>query len=264
MGLVSLSERGWIKFDNDPDILDWVHYIQPTAAGIAKDPKQKALWLRHGDTWFVGVNSLPNDPAGSVAEWPQLKGAVVDFLIKLHGPIALDRAQISVIYPGYPAFDGTETEVAHRYRKNRCGAHVDGLRSEGLNRRRFIHEPHQYVLGLPTVGYNVQASPMVVWEGSHHIIRAAFKSVLDDIPVAQWNSIDLTKVYHEARRNCFDQCEQISILAKPGECYLLHRLALHGIAPWPEEVAPIDHGRMVVYFRPEGDGNLINWLNGSY
>ena len=84
MGLVSLSERGWIKFDNDPDILDWVHYIQPTAAGIAKDPKQKALWLRHGDTWFVGVNSLPNDPAGSVAEGPQLKGAVVDFLIKLH------------------------------------------------------------------------------------------------------------------------------------------------------------------------------------
>ena len=74
MGLVSLSERGWIKFDNDPDILDWVHYIQPTAAGIAKDPKQKALWLRHGDTWFVGVNSLPNDPAGSVAEGPQLKG----------------------------------------------------------------------------------------------------------------------------------------------------------------------------------------------
>lgn len=41
MGLVSLSERGWIKFDNDPDILDWVHYIQPTAAGIAKDPKQR-------------------------------------------------------------------------------------------------------------------------------------------------------------------------------------------------------------------------------
>ena len=176
----------------------------------------------------------------------------------------MDRAQISVIYPGYPAFDGTESEVAHRYRKNRCGAHVDGLRPEGPYRRRFIHEPHQYVLGLPTVGSNVQASPMVVWEGSHHIIRAAFKSVLDDIPVAEWNSIDLTEIYHEARRKCFDQCRQISILAKPGECYLLHRLALHGIAPWPETVTPVDHGRMVVYFRPEGDGNLIRWLNGSY
>lgn len=264
MELASLSECGWIKFDHDPEILNWVRHVQPTAASIAEDPKQKALWLRHGDTWFVGVNALPNDPIGRIGEGPRLKGNVVEFLIKHHGSISLDPAQISVIYPGYPVFDGKEGEVAHRYRKNRCGAHVDGLRPEGPKRRRFVHEPHQYVLGLPAACTNVKASPMVVWEGSHHIIRAAFKSVLDDIPVNEWNNVDLTEIYHDARRTCFEQCRQISILAEPGECYLLHRLALHGVAPWVEPVADTNQGRMVIYFRPEGDGDLSNWLNGSY
>ena len=264
MELRSLKNHGWVKFSHDPGILDWVNHVRPAAAKIAEDPENKALWLRHGKTWFVGVNALKNDKKGRLGWGPPLNGAVSKFIIEEHGEIALDCAQISVVYPGYPAFDGTDSEVAHKYRKDRCAAHVDGLRPEGSRRRRFIHEPHQYVLGLPLSSANIEASPMVIWEGSQHIIRAAFKSVLDQKPIEKWSKIDLTQVYHEARRKCFKQCKRISIIAKPGECYLVHRLALHGIAPWEHAASNSDRGRMVAYFRPQGDGNLINWLNGSY
>jgi hypothetical protein len=54
-----------------------------------------------------------------------------------------------------------------------------------------------WVLAMP------QASPLVIWEGSHRIIRAAFKSVLDHLPVEQWGSVDLTEVYHQAPQRLF-------------------------------------------------------------
>jgi len=109
---------------------------------------------------------------------------------------------------------------------------VDGLLAIGPERRRFVHEPHQYVLGIPLGSCNAQASPLVIWEGSHRIIRAAFKSVLDSLPVAQWGSVDLTEVYHQARKDCFEHCPQKEHSCPAGACYVLHRLALHGIAPW--------------------------------
>jgi hypothetical protein len=54
------------------------------------------------------------------------------------------------------------------------------------------------------------------------------------------------------------------VLAEPGECYVLHRLALHGIAPWGEGAVAPTAGRMVAYFRPQNDCNLHDWLNGTY
>jgi hypothetical protein len=264
MGLEALRQRGWTKFGQDAAISDWVAHVQPIAAQIASDPKHIASWLRYGGTWFAGVNVLPNDPRGRLNGGPVLAGPAVELLTTLHGALTLDCAQISVMYPGYPAYDGSESEAAHRYRKFRCAAHVDGLLPNGPHRRRHIQEPHQFVLGVPLVKSSEQASPMVVWDGSHHIIRAAFKSLLDRVPVQDWSEIDMTEVYHQARKNCFEKCTRVTVLAAPGECYLLHRLALHGIAPWGDEAIAPKVGRMVAYFRPKKDGNLHEWLNGEY
>lgn len=264
MGLAAMQRRGWIIFSHNSAIGDWVEYVQPYAAQIILDPKNIAAWLRHGGTWFAGVNILPNDRLGRLEGGPALSGPAINFITGLHGKLALDYAQISVMYPGYPAYDGSESEAAHRYREIRCAAHVDGLRPDGPDRRRYIYEPHQFVLGIPLVQTSEQASPMVVWEGSHHIIREAFRSVLNKVPVADWGTTDLTDVYHAARKDCFERCPRVTVWAQPGQCYLLHRLSLHGILPWGCDAIAPEIGRMVAYFRPENDGNLDNWLNGNY
>ena len=260
----ALRTAGWAKFAADADLKAWVDHVAPIAAALSRHPSHRADWLRHGGTWFAGVNILANDAQGLVQQGPELRGAVVDCLTALHGPMSLDRGQISVTYPGYPAFDGTESAAAHRFRVNRAAAHVDGLLANGPERRRFLHEPHQYVLGIPLGLSSAEASPLVIWEGSHNIIRAAFKSVLDRLPVAQWGSVDMTEIYHQARKDCFEHCHRKSILAQPGECYVLHRLALHGIAPWGAGAKAPPEGRIVAYFRPQTKGCLSEWLNGDY
>ena len=260
----ALRTAGWAKFAADADLKAWVDHVAPIAAALSRHPSHRADWLRHGGTWFAGVNILANDAQGLVQQGPELRGAVVDCLTALHGPMSLDRGQISVTYPGYPAFDGTESAAAHRFRVNRAAAHVDGLLANGPERRRFLHEPHQYVLGIPLGLSSAEASPLVIWEGSHNIIRAAFNSVLDRLPVAQWGSVDLTEIYHQARKDCFEHCPRKSILAQPGECYVLHRLALHGIAPWGAGAKAPPEGRIVAYFRPQTKGCLSEWLNGDY
>ena len=260
----ALRTAGWAKFSADADLEAWATHVAPIAAALSQDPSHRADWLRHGGTWFAGVNILSNDAQGRVQQGPKLRGSVIDCLTAAHGPMSLDRGQISVTYPGYPAFDGLESTAAHRYRVKRAAAHVDGLLATGPERRRFLHEPHQYVLGIPLGRSNAEASPLVIWEGSHRIIRAAFKSVLDRLPVAQWGSVDLTDIYHQARKDCFEQCPRKSILAQPGESYVLHRLALHGIAPWGARAQAPPEGRIVVYFRPQTQGSLDDWLNGDY
>jgi len=39
----------------------------------------------------------------------------------------------------------------------------------------------------------------------------------------------------------------------------VHRLALHGIAPWAEGATAGPDGRMIAYFRPEA-GGPAGWL----
>jgi hypothetical protein len=262
--IVALRTAGWAKFSADADLEAWATHVAPIAAALSQDPSHRADWLRHGGTWFAGVNILCNDAQGRVQQGPKIRGAVIDCLTAAHGPMSLDHGQISVTYPGYPAFDGQESTAAHRYRVKRAAAHVDGLLATGPERRRFLHEPHQYVLGIPLGRSNDEASPLVIWEGSHRIIRAAFKSVLDSLPVAQWGAVDLTDIYHQARKDCFEQCSRKSILAQPGESYVLHRLALHGIAPWGARAQAPPEGRIVAYFRPQTQGSLDDWLNGDY
>jgi len=47
--------------------------------------------------------------------------------------------------------------------------------------------------------------------------------------------------------------------ACPGEALLLHRMILHGMAPWADGAAAEPEGRIIAYFRPEF-ADVQDWL----
>jgi hypothetical protein len=255
-----LFERGWHRFDADPALAEWTRLTLPAARAAVRNPAN-AQWLRCGGTWFAGVNVLPNDDTGAVAGGIALAGDAVDFLHAMvaHATIAWEPGQVSVCYPGYPRPMPSETEAAFRYRHDRDAAHVDGLLPVGPARRRFLREHHIFLLGIPIIEVGAEASPLVVWEGSHRIMAEAFRATLRAYPPLQWADIDLTGVYHAARRRSFEACPRVTVTAKPGEAYVVHRLALHGVAPWQGDVQTED-GRMIIYFRPQYE-NPEAWLD---
>jgi len=51
--------------------------------------------------------------------------------------------------------------------------------------------------------------------------------------------------------------------AAPGQAYLLHRLALHGVAPWADGAEASADGRMVAYFRPILPGGAAQSLGAA-
>ena len=255
----SLAKDGWAMLPFSSSLLEWVEAARPIASKIAADPEQRKAWLRHGATWFAGVNALPNTPTGAVGGGPALPPEMFEMLEKFGLPTALDAGQISVVYPGYPKQDPSESDAAHRYRVQRDAAHVDGLLPIGPDRRRFLREPHAYVLGIPLTQSSQDASPMVVWSGSHHLVRKNFTAQMGDLPSDRWRDVDLTDVYHETRRKIFTTCQRVVVHGEVGAAYLVHRLALHGVAPWgPKAVAP-EEGRMIAYFRPDLE-KLAAWL----
>ena len=128
---------------------------------------------------------------------------------------------------------------------------MDGLLREGPDNRRFLREHHAFVLGLPITEADHEASPVVVYEGSHELMRARFREVYRTIPEGKWSDIDVTGIYHAARREAFETSKRVCVSARPGETYLIHRLALHGVAPWADRAAAGEDGRMIAYFRPE-------------
>ena len=120
--------RGWCRFAYDPILFSWVNASLPSARATLRDPKQ-AKWLRYQETWFVGVNALPNDAQGDIADSGPLQGEAIDFIaaeLKLEN-LTWDRAQVSVCYPGYPQPMEGETAGQARYRLEHAAAHVDGL-----------------------------------------------------------------------------------------------------------------------------------------
>ncbi len=258
--VAALFERGWAKWPEDAALHDWLAKATPMAMASAADPEAQADWLDCEGTWFVGVDALPNGPDGAVAGSGPLAGAAYDAARALHGDLPLHRAQVSVIYPGYPRPREGEGDGAFRYRLRRDAAHVDGLLPIGPDRRRMLKERHAYILGLPMTACDEAASPLVIWEGSHEIMRAAFAGVLADLPEADWAETDLTEVYQAARREAFESCPRVAIPASPGEAYLIHRLALHGVAPWQEGAHAQPEGRMIAYFRPEYPEGRRDWL----
>ena len=253
-------EHGWCRFAHDPVLAAWIEASLPAARATVADPAN-ASWLRYQGTWFAGVNALPNDETGAVPGGPALSGAAVEFIHRNLGieTIDWDRAQVSVCYPGYPQPMDGETDGQYRFRLNRDAAHVDGLLGLGQPKRRFLKEPHQFILGLPMVEASPGASPFVIWEGSHEIMRKAFAGAFDEHPPATWAGIDITEIYVNARKQCFETCKRVEIYARPGEAYIAHRLSLHGVAPWADDATAGPDGRMICYFRPAMD-DLQAWL----
>ena len=252
---------GWCKFDHDPILLDWVNTALTSARKTLRDPHQQK-WLRYQNTWFAGVNALPNDRHGDIAGSGPLAGRAVEFIAQKLGldNFAWDRAQVSVCYPGYPQPMAGESPAKARYRRERDAAHVDGLLPEGPERRRHLREYHGFILGIPMVEFNADASPFVVWEGAHEIMRETFAAHFAGLPPEQWGEQDITVIYHAAREKVFASCRRVEIHARPGEAFLAHRLILHGMAPWRDNAAAGADGRMICYFRPDPFGPC-EWLH---
>ena len=253
--------RGWCRFRRDTRLLDWIDAALPAARACREDPRH-GQWLRYQQTWFAGVNALPNDARGAIAGSGPLGGVAVEFISRELGleDFAWDQAQVSICYPGYPQPMAGESDALLNYRRRRDAAHVDGLLREGPDRRRHLREHHGFILGIPMVETDPGASPFVIWEGSQEIMRDAFRRRFADLPPDAWGEEDITEVYQQARERVFAECQRVEIHARPGEAYLAHRLSLHGMAPWADGAAAAPDGRMIVYFRPNTFGPY-EWLN---
>lgn len=243
---------GYTVFDQDADLLAWVRHALPAARRTMQD-ESYSHWWRYDNSWFVGANSLPNDETGRLAGGPPLAGSPINFVDTEIAPgrFDWDMAQISVCMPGYPRPSDEEPASAHRYRMIRDAAHIDGLRRVAPDRRRFLDEYHGFILGIPMAEFNQDASPFVVWQGSHQIAQSAFQQEFSDLSPDNWGERDVTDVCHIVRTQIFTECARIELHCRPGACFLVHRFALHGMAPWGQNAVATDDGRMICYFRPE-------------
>ena len=239
---------GWQRLGPSAGIKAWADAALPLAqAALAatSDP------LRCGGTWAVGLDLLPNDATGRVG------GVDLPWADLGLSPEPLHRAQLSTIHPNYPQPSAEESATAYAFRLNRDAAHLDGLLPIGADRHRMVKEPHAWILGLPL---NVSdASPLVVWQGSHLILQAALREAFAPHPPATWGDVDVTQAYTAARRRIFDTCPRIALPVRPGEATLLHRLTLHGVAPWEAGATAPPEGRIIAYFRPLM-GSVQDWL----
>ena len=243
----SIPDAGWQLIDHHPSIAAWATAAQTLAL---KTLATRTEPWRCGGTWLVGVDALPNDTSGAVP------GAAFPWDALPLTPEPLHHAQLSVIKPGYPQPSPTEAEPAFKYRLNRDAAHLDGLIAQP-NGARMMQEPHHWILGLPL--NTSDASPLVVWDGSHEILRSALATALAQVPPADWGSFDLNPAYQAARRYIFATCTRRLLPAKPGQATLLHRLTLHGVAPWQGIVTAPPEGRIIAYLRPQM-ASVESWL----
>ncbi len=254
MSIDDFFARGWARFSFDPLLARWGDSVR-SAALETRFGDSQGQWLRSGGTWFAGVNALPNDATGAIAGGPALAGAAVDFVRNDLGlasaSVAFDPAQVSICYPGYPQRSPGESASAFGYRVHKCAAHIDGVLPEGDKRRRHLRGHHQFILGIPLTPVDEGSSPLVVWEGSHHLVRQTLRQCYDDLPGSAWGNVDVTEVYWQLRDRIFAECEPVAVVAEPGQSYVIHRLALHGIAPWRGPATESSDARVVCYFRPE-------------
>ncbi|WP_300032286.1 hypothetical protein [uncultured Roseobacter sp.] len=254
------EQTGWRVFAPETPTLTWTEHAARDAERALKDPALAHLYQCEG-TWFVGLDALDNDALGRVAGSEPLSGAAVEFLRARVGcwP-ALHRAQLSVTFPGYPRPRAGENAAAFRYRRNRDAAHVDGLIGIGAPKRRFVRESHAFILGIPLNTADPAAAPLVVWEGSHLILRRAFAEAFQGLPADSLPDLDVTDVYQRARREVFETCRRVPVTAPRGGAIIIHRLALHGVAPWQEGARAGGDRRMIAYFRPEMPGGVAAWV----
>jgi hypothetical protein len=126
-------------------------------------------------------------------------------------------------------------------------------------RRRKLSETHGFLLGIPLRDSTAKEGAFVIWDGSHEVMRAAFKAAYHGVDPKNWRDLDITDAYTEARRHVFDTCTPVELAPGLGSAYVMHPLALHGVAPWRAEGgAP----RAVAYFRPDPfGGDPMRWLS---
>jgi hypothetical protein len=248
---VTWLDRGWQVFPPEPAVGHWLADAGPAATAASADPAAREEWLRHGGTWFVGVDALPNGPDGAVPGGAPLGGRALEAARAVAGVLPLHRGQVSATFPGYPRRDPEESEGAHRFRRDRDAAHLDGLLPEGPARRRHLRERHAFILGIAVSQADAGAAPLVVWDGSHRVIRAAFAEAFRGHSPETWGDIDMTEAYAEARREVFRRCRRRQVPLGRGETVLVHRHAIHGVAPWAEGAQAAPEGRIIVYFRPQ-------------
>ncbi len=245
-----MVDTGWSLIGRNPAIAAWADAAHSLALQTLANRTED--W-RCGGTWLVGVDALPNPPSGDVP------GAKFPWSALPLAPEPLHRAQLSVIKPGYPQPSPTESDAAFRYRQNRDAAHLDGLTLQP-NGARMMQEPHHWILGLPLNTCDSDASPLVVWEGSHHVLRAALTSALAPFAPDTWGSIDLNPAYQAARRQVFETCTRRIVPVIPGQATLLHRHTLHGVASWQTGAKAPPDGRIIAYFRPQM-ATVQSWLH---
>ncbi|MEM6306138.1 MAG: hypothetical protein AAF744_15580 [Pseudomonadota bacterium] len=247
-----MTDPGYRIFSTDPGLRAWADAARPIAEARAQEPARRARELRHGGTWLVGLDLLPNAPDGSIAGFP----LVGDWRAEVP-PLPLHPAQVSIIYPGYPRRDPDESLPNHRFRRDRGAAHVDGLLPQGPDKRRFAAEFHAYILMIPL--NEMTRAPTVIWEGSHVIMGDALRTAIGNRDPRE---VDVTDAYKEARRHCFEHCRKVPLACAPGQAVLIHRHALHGTDPWGDASEPsAPEGRMIAFLRPETSAET--WLSAA-
>lgn len=242
------------RWDNDgvcvlpatAEVTRWVAAAAPVARDVLAARRNLPGQTRHGGTWFVGLDALPNAPDGSIGGVPLTGGwQRIVSAPNLWHPDLWHPAQLSVVFPGYPGRDPDDSDAAHRYRRDRGAAHLDGLHGIGPDKRRFLREPHAFILGLPLD--HSRAAPLLVWPGSHTIMGDALRAAVAGRDPGQ---VDLTDAYIAARRTVFDRITPLPLRAGPGDAILLHRHLLHGVDNWRAEDGGGSSHRMIAYFRP--------------
>lgn len=255
--------KGWTVFPPEDAVRDWAAAARKNALCALKDPAF-ARWYECDGTWFVGLEALENDAQGRVAGSAALSGEAVSFISKTCGGWPdLHKGQISGLFPGYPRPRVGETDAGFRYRLNRDAAHVDGVLGVGQPKRRFVQEPHAFILGLPLSLADRDAAPLVVWEGSHVIMQDALRAAFQGADPEALGQVDVTDVYQAARREAFEHCPRVIVHGPPGSAYVLHRFALHGVAPWAAGAKAAPEGRLIAYFRPPMPGGVAAWIEAA-
>lgn len=254
---MSFARDGWQVFAPQPATRDWSLSAREAARAAVRAP-ELAQWHQCEGTWFVGLDALDNDAAGRVAGSASLSGQAVAFATQhCGGWPALHRAQVSVVYPGYPRPRAGETDAGFAYRRNRDAAHVDGVIGQGTPKRRYVQEPHQFILGIALSEASADAAPLVAWQGSHRIMQQAFEDALRGR--ADMGGVDVTDIYVAARKRCFEECARIPIPLSRAGAVVMHRLTLHGVAPWGTAATADQDGRMIAYFRPPMPVDRVWW-----
>lgn len=247
---------GFARFPATEAMGDWVTHAERATDEALNAAEHQAQYQCEG-TWFVGLDVLPNDAVGRVLGSEPLSGDALAFAETfVGGPLPLHQGQVSVTFPGYPKPRAGETDAAFGYRLKRDAAHVDGVLGEGQPKRRYVREPHAYILGIGLSDGDETSAPLVIWRGSHNVMRRAFGEVFQSVDPDAMADLDVTEAYVAARKACFDTCERVLLPLKRGESVVLHPMALHGVAPWRQGAGH----RSVAYFRPEMPGGVAGWL----